>query len=321
MSETNPTIQPDTDNLDDFERLFAGVAQAAPHQTEEPEPPVDDIGDSPDDVEPVAPEEKDEPEAKEDPKPKKKTVQERFNEITAERSEAERLAVAEKARADAAEAELARLKAGVKEPEQKVSTPVVTEGEPRPDEVNADGELKYPLGEFDPNYVRDLARFTFRQERQAAETERQQADAQRQAEEAKAALNAQWQAKVEAVKETIPDIREAGVVLDEAFDSIDPQYGEYLATTIMTMDHGPEVLYYLANNIEIAKQIANAGPLNATLALGELQAQFKSKDKPAPKITAAPEPPSARARGTGGKFDVADDTDNLDAFEKKFFGK
>lgn len=316
MSENNPTISPDTDNLDDFEKLFTGKVEATPRQIDEPEEQVADIGNSPDDVEPVAPEETDEPEDKvEDPKPKKKTVQERFHEITAARREAEREAA--ELRRKVAELEAAR-----KEPEQKAITPVVQEsGEPSPDEINEDGELKYPLGEFDPNYVRDLARFTFRQEREVAEAQKAQEETQRQAEAAMTELNTQWQAKLEAVQETIPDIREAGVVLDEAFDNIDPKYGEYLATTIMTLDHGPEVLYYLANNLDEAKAIANAGPLMATIALGEIQSQFKNKAKPQPKVTSAPEPPSSRARGTGGKFAVADDTDDLDAFEKKFFGK
>lgn len=327
MSTAN--ISPDTDNLDDFEALFTGKATAVPHVTDEPELPLDDVKEDNPEDEPLAPEGNDESEdtdepvdEQEDSKPKKKsTAQERFNELTAARRAAEREAEAERTARLLLEQRLAEIEAKLpKAPEPATVTPQEP-GEPTPDDVNEDGTAKYPLGEFDPKFIRDLTRYENESYRRELEARTAQEQEQRQAEEAKAALQEQWLGKIQAVEETIPDIREQADKLDTAFAGIQPQYGEYLATTIMQMDHGPEVLYYLANNLDEAKAIAAAGPLKATLALGEIHSQFKNKSKPEPKVTNAPEPPPIRARGTGGKFTVSGDTDDLNAFEAVFYGK
>ena len=324
MSTAN--ISPD--NLDDFESLFVGKATAVPHVTDEPELPLDDVKEDNPEDEPLAPEGDDTPEdvedsdEKPDDKPKKKsTAQERFNELTAARRAAEREAEAERRARELLEQRLAEIEAKLpKAPEPANVTPQAA-GEPSPDDVNEDGEPKYPLGEYDPKFIRDLTRYESNRILEEKEARAAQEAAQRQADTAKAALQEQWLGKIEAIQDTIPDIREQADKLDTAFAGIEPTYGEYLANTIMQMDHGPEVLYYLANNLDEARVIAAAGPLKATLALGEIHSQFKSKPKPEPKVTNAPEPPPIRARGTSGKFMVSGDTDDLNAFESVFYGK
>jgi hypothetical protein len=49
------------------------------------------------------------------------------------------------------------------------------------------------------------------------------------------------------------------------FSGIEPSYGEYLAATIMGADNGPEVMYYLSQNIGEAQKIVASGPAAATL--------------------------------------------------------
>jgi hypothetical protein len=66
-------------------------------------------------------------------------------------------------------------------------------------------------------------------------------------------------------------------------------------------------------------------PAAATLAIGRLDAKFNKppvqrKKRNTKKVSEAPKPPeSSRSRGSGGKFAVAGDTDDLDAFEKEFY--
>lgn len=325
------SVSPDTDNLDDFEALFTGKATATPHVTEEPEAPtIEDVKEDNPEDHALATEDTDADasddapvdEQDDDAKPKKKTYQERMNEVTAARRAAEREAEAERAARQLLEQRLAELEARLpSKTEDKVEAPAKASAEPDPDEINEDGSPKYPLGEYDPKYIRDLVHYTNEQDREAARIAAEQQDAQHQAEAATAALTEQWQAKVAAVEETIPDIREKADALDSAFINVDPSYGQYLATTIMAMDHGPEVLNYLAENIDEAKAIVSLGHVGATIALGELHGQFKSKPTSKPKVTSAPEPPPVRVRGSSGKFTVADDTDDLTAFESKFYGK
>ena len=89
----------------------------------------------------------------------------------------------------------------------------------------------------------------------------------------------------------------------------------------MSLEHGPEVLYYLSDNLDEARKIVQSGSVRATLSLGELNAQFKGKQKQQVKVSKAPEPPETRLRGSTGKFAVSPDTDDLTAFEQSFFKK
>jgi len=85
------------------------------------------------------------------------------------------------------------------------------------------------------------------------------------------------------------------------------------------------VAYHLANNRDEAKSIAMMHPLEQARAFGRLEARFLAEaaakvaePKPEPKVkTDAPEPPTHRARGGGGKFSVDDDTSDFAAFEAK----
>lgn len=308
----------DLDDLDAFEKAMYG--------TDAKEPVEDVVDDEDNELEDdsLATDEtdlEDDQDKDDDPtpevKPKKNGFQERIDELTAARREAERDAAELRRRLDELEAanKPKEDKPSPAQPTQK------TEG-PSPDDVDENGNAKYALGEFDPAYLRDLVRYENAKERE----EFARVQEERQIQEANArsqqALATEWNQKLEAVQETLPDIREKGAKLVEAFADLDPGYGEYLATAIMKLPHGPEVLYYLSDNIAEAKKLASQDPITAVIELGALSARYTDEAKPEKKvkITDAPPPPQARVRGAGGKFTVPDDTDDLEAFEKKFYG-
>lgn len=325
MSDTNTPVAEVADDLDAFSAEFFGQRTEQNGEaplTPEPEARPDEPDDTSDPVEDdTTPEEDalatdDEPKAD---KPKKQSAQERIRELTAARREAER-------REAELAARLAELEAKVngkqKEPEAPAPAPTAqADAGPHPDDLNEDGTEKYPLGEYDPKYIRDLTKHTIRVEREAAEKEAEEA---RKAEEAKAAeeaLASEWTEKLAKAEETYPDMRERLDVLDETFGGIDPQYGEFLASAIMGMDAGPEVLYHLASNLDEAKQIVASGPTKAIIALGRLEARLMGgvEEVKKPKVSSAPPPPPSNRGAAPAVGMVAPDTDDLDAFEAIFF--
>lgn len=320
----NNSVEPVEIDLDDFSKEFFGDDQEPNASKEEPvkedeqeesdapteleDTPEESDDDSDDDANEDEPE-NEEPEA---PKPKNR-FQERINELTAKAREAER-------RAEEIEQRLKEYE------ESKAPKPETNDSGPTPDDKNEDGTDKYPLGEFDPQYIRDLTKHTLAEEQKAVRQE-QEAEKQRQKEEeVKQALSEEWQKKLAPAQERYPDFHEKGENLDAVFESVDPSYTQYLATTIMSMDFGPDVLYYLANNTDEAERIISMGPTKATIALGRLESKFafadEEKQKARPKISKAPTPPERLNKGSAAAVvEVEDSTDDLDAFAKKFFKK
>lgn len=249
-------------------------------------------------------------------KPKRKTVQDRIDEVVRQREDLRR----------ESEAKLAELRAeieAIKKGNQPVEAAAKVQ-EPTPDAVDKDGNPIYALGEFDPQYIKDLTRFTLDQER--ARSEAQTAEAQRQAaaELEQRTLQTQWNERLTNATQEYPDLMEKGQALLNGFSNLDDGYAGYLSTVIMSMDKGPDVLYYLANHPEEAVAIVNSGAQKATLALGRIEARFlqSEQEAPKPKLTKAPPPPNVRTRGTNGAFiSVAPDTDDQAAFEAEFFRK
>lgn len=323
----------DDTNLDDFEADFFGRNEAPSEQTNSEEVEEED---APEDI---APEEdtqndeddtldtededetdEEEEEVKSAPKPKKNRFQERIDEVVGKQREAERRAEDLERKLNEAIEQLNSK--NNKEPEP--SKPAQVADGPTPDDKNDDGTDKYPLGEFDPTYIRDLTRFTLQQEREADKARDAEQARDREVQAAREALQESWQEKTVSAQERYPDFREKGEELIETFSSIEQSYGEYLAATIMDMEYGPDVLYYLSNNKDEAAKIVNSGPARATRDLYHLEAKFalaeEEKAKARPKVSKAPAPPSHRNKGSAVSMpDVADDTDDLDLFEKKFF--
>lgn len=210
-----------------------------------------------------------EEQSEEEAKPKGKSVQERIDEITAARREAER------------EAEFWRNKALASQPqEQQQEAP---QGPPEPS--------SYEFGEADPAYIRDMVRHEMRQE---LEQERQRTQLETQV----AQLEQGYAERLKTAREEIPDYDD--VVTKSA------ARGEWpcpplVAIGIKESEVGPKVAHYLATNRDEAVSIANLSPIEQARAFGRLEARFLGQTAPQAKIaTNAPEPAPARTKG--GQF-------------------
>jgi hypothetical protein len=334
----------DMDDLNEFEDEFFGRKTETPDEAVGDEDEDEEIAENEDDslatdedtdapAEETEDEDSDEedsaPEKDEEPKPKKnrKSLQTRIDELTAKAREAERERDLERRERELLRQRLETIESGTRKPEVKEEAPIrdrLPADAPNPDATDEKGEAVYPLGEFDPRFITDLTRFTIEterkamQEREAAETHAKQIAA------AQDALRNQWVEKLEKAEEEAPEIRSNIRHLTETFTDIDPNYGDYLAATIMSCDNGPDILNYLSQNIGEAQKIVASGPAAATLAIGRLEAKFSKSvgDSTSNKrVSDAPKPPVTHTRGSGARTRTAPDTDDLDAFEREFFKK
>jgi hypothetical protein len=308
ISSGSLLTSPDTDNLDAFSDLLSDKTKETPATEEVKEE---------EEEEPSAAE-KEETENKEPPVKKKNRVQDRIDELTARAREAERALVA----LQAAQSNKPNTETPQALPATTTTTPPAFQISP--DATNTDGSLKYPLGEFDPGYIRDLALQDIKAEWEQAKQKEAHEAAQRQEQQVRQELNNQWQERLAPAFEQHKDFLEKTLELEESFEGLEPQYSDYLVQTIKSLDHGPDVLYYFANNLNEAKKFVKMGPLQATLALGEINALFKGQPgKTTPtlnKVSKAPPPPQLN-KGASARTLVADDTDDLDAFTEKLFRK
>ena len=216
----------------------------------------------------------------------KKTAQERIDELTRARREAER------------EAEHWRtLAMQTRQPEARPEPP---KGDTEPD------PSQYEYGESDLRYVKDLARYEARQEfRRQAEEEA----AARQARE----IEQGFAQRQEAAAAKYEDYHR--VVIDGA------NRGTWACTPVMadaikTSEAGPDVAYHLAKNPTEARRIAALSPIAQVRELTRLEVKLTAAPQPR-TATSAPEP-APQARGAGGKFTVSPDTSDFAAFDKQY---
>jgi hypothetical protein len=320
MSIEQTPVEPVEDDLDLFSAELFGQSKAPPAATEEEteEEVEQEDASTTDTTETDALEDENdtvEDEVAEEPteKPKKNRFQERIDKAVGAQREAERQLAAALAKLEAAEK-------STKEP--KPTPPVTEDTGPQPTDTNEDGTEKYPLGEFDPLYIKDLMRHTLKEESVARERILEEQREQAERDQAQAELQSAWNEKLVPAKERYPDFQEVGEQMLATFENIDPAYGEYLTNTIMEMEYGPDVFYYLASNVDEAQKIVDSGPKKATLALGRLETKFATANEvqPRSKVSKAPPPPAHTNKGAAVAMpDVPDDTDDLDAFAKKLF--
>ena len=325
MSTENTIVDVDTDDLDAFNTLLHGKAQEVPKDDDPKEDIVEDDAaleqeDTHETEDDDLAEQNDEQE-EEAPKPKPKTRAEKRIEQLLEDARIQR------ERAERAEAKLNERKES--EP-SSAPKPVVNKADndnaPHPDDVNEDGSEKYPLGMFDPQFAEDHIKYRLDKEFEARKQIEQQQKEEAEARQAQESLTNAWNDKLEPARERYPDFTEKGEELLETFADLDQAYGEYLTSTIMGMDYGPDVLYYLSNNIDEAQRIVQLGPRAATIALGRIEARFDANDveekpKPRPRLSKAPTPPPTNRGSASALPEVPDDTDDLDAFASKLFKK
>lgn len=334
MSTEQTTDTTVTDNLDDFAAEFFGentepsgnakpeedtveeTESGAPTETEQDthsaeEGATEETEDTEDSEEEPTDEDDNEP------KGKKNRLQERINELTAARRQAER------ERDEALKKLEEKDNPPKSEPNKDQASPTELKA-PSASDKNEDGTDKYPLGEFDPAFVRDTVEHLLEQKRIQEQEEAQERQKLSAEEQYRASLQDNWNQRLDIVQERYPDFQEKGEQMLSVFEGIDPAYGQYLTDTLMEMDAGPEVFYYLANNIEEAQEIVNAGPRKATIALGRLETKLagtQTPETPKVKVTKAPTPPPQVKGSAVSKASIPLDTDDLDAFSKVMFSK
>jgi hypothetical protein len=321
MSETPQTTDTTASNateqsLDDFEtEFFSGTApepkpvEEVVEKSEETTEPVTEETETSDEEESETPTTDEEVEENEAPK-KESRAEKRIRDLVTKTRELERL-LEEKNKAVQTE-----------EPSKPVIN-TTDEGPKAPhwDDEDSEGNKVYPLGQFDPKFNADLVRYTIQEENRKLEEQRTKTEQGRKAQEAEEALQTQWEQKLAPVQERYPDFVDKGQELIDQFADLEPNYAKYLTDTIRSIDNGAEVLYYLANDLELANEIVRQGPALATVALGRISAKFeKEAEQETPtrtKVTNAP-PPPPKARGTAPP--KTKNLDDLDEFEKAFFG-
>lgn len=263
--------------------------------------------------------EEEEEEAEPEPKPKKRNrAQERIEQLL----ERERLA---NERAHALELRLTALEAEKQKEVKEEAPPLAATlhpDAPRFDAVDKDGNPVYELGEFDPKFISDLTKFTIQQEMKTEREKAQRQLAEEQAEAARQEITAKWTENLGKAEAEVPEIRDNIGTLVDTFANLDPNYGEYLASTVMASDYGPQIMNYLSQNIGEAQRIVASGPAAATLALGRLEALFipsTQREEKSNKQTQAPPPPPKGTKGSGVAKTIKADTSNLGDFKKIFF--
>ena len=210
-------------------------------------------------AEPAEEAERSEPEIEEkeqEEKPKANPkLERRFSEITKQREEARKEAQQERQAREALEARLAVL-----ERQPAPQAPKVDE-EPQPSQFNDAFE-----------YAKALAEYTADQ--RIGEMRRQDAEA-KEAQERQKVIET-WASKVQAAKASMPDF-------DDIVASSDVVVNDDIRDAILESDVGPQILYHLAENDDVAKRIAGLTPKQALREIGKLEARFEVKEtKPEP---------------------------------------
>ena len=214
-------------------------------------------------AEPTEVVERSEPEIKteQEEKPKNPKLERRFSEITKQREEARKEAQREREAREALEARLATL--------EKQSVPQKVDEEPQPSQFNDAFE-----------YAKALAEYTA--DKRIEEMKRQETEA-RLAQERQKVIET-WASKVQKAKEVLPDF-------DDIVASSDVVVNDDIRDAILESEVGPQILYHLAENDDVAKRISGLSPKQALREIGKLEARFEAKEtKPEPTIVRSKAP-------------------------------
>lgn len=221
--------------------------QEAP-QVPETEPKAEETASEP---QAEAKEEADQPR---DEKGRFKGVQDRINELTRARREAER--------------EAAYWRELANQGQQKAPEPAP---KPTADKFGSYDEYVEALADWKAE--QKVSEALAKQSKQSAEV------AQRRAEEAQVQT---WAQRQESARQALPDY-------DEVLGSADVGIARHVEQTILDSERGPEVAYHLAKNPDIVRALNSMSPLAAAREIGKLEAGLNLKPTPKP-VSKAPEP-------------------------------
>jgi hypothetical protein len=265
-------------------------AEAGDDEAEAEDPDDDEVEDDADDEKPR--------------KKKKKSVQQRINEVTRERRTAER--------------EAARLQKELEEARQRLLTyqdPADTSGEQpaKEDAPAAPNPEDFEYGEIDSRYISALAHH----EATLVVAKMRKEEEQKRQVEADAVKQQEQRQKTETLYrlglQKYDDFED--VVVEGARNEEWPLTAT-VGELMINSDCGADIAYYLATNKQEAVKLAQQSDVMQAKMFGRLEERFSSKpDAPKkPKASKAPKPPSATAKGTGGKQKVKPNTSDFGAF-------
>lgn len=121
------------------------------------------------------------------------------------------------------------------------------------------------------------------------ETQRADTAATTAATDAANARNTEWGAKVAAITESLPDYAEVA-------GKSEIEIRDFVVDAIMDADRGPELVYHLAQNPDVAARLNDMSPARAAIELGKIEATLgepaapAEAAPPAKKTTTAPAP-------------------------------
>jgi hypothetical protein len=177
-------------------------------------------------------------------------LERRFSEITKQREEARKEAQQEREARQNLEQRLAALE---RQPAPQAQT---ADQEPQPSQFNDAFE-----------YAKALAEYTA--DKRIGEMRKQDAEA-KEAQERQKVID-QWANKVQAAKASMPDF-------DDIVASSDVVVNDDIRDAILESDVGPQILYHLAENEDVAKKIAGLSAKQALREIGKLEARFEAKE-------------------------------------------
>lgn len=186
------------------------------------------------------------------PNPK---LERRFSEITKQRE-----AAREEARLEREKRE--QLEARLKEYETKVTPQAQAPQDDLGEEPRAD--------QFSDmyEYAKALAEYTA--DKKLAERDQQELNRKAAAEQ-EVKFKA-WADRVNAVKSTLPDF-------DDMVQSSEVRVSDPVRDAIIESEHGPQILYYLAENTEFAQKLAGMSLVSAVREIGKIEARYERDAK------------------------------------------
>lgn len=210
----------------------------------------------------------------------KPKVQQRIDEITRARHEAEREAAYWRARAESAGNDG---KAQLNSSETTPAKPTIDQYQDYADYVEALTDWKASQATRKAIAERDA------EQAQKAEAKINEAKAQT------------WEQRQAQARSEMPDY-------DEVVGLSDLRIAPHVADVLMDSEAGPALAYHFAKHPDIAERINGLSPLAAAREIGRLEASMSAVAKPAPvskPVSKAPEPIKPIGSGSGGLSDPA----------------
>ena len=248
MSDSKATVLT-SENSEAFYANRLGLADEAPVEAVVDENPTEPT----EEAEEQSGQESDEIKATEEKKSNPK-LEKRFSELTKQREEARKEAQREREQRESLENRL-------KELEERAT--------PRPVEVQEN--VKPQPHQFNDafEYAEALAEWSTEQ----ALINRDKQEAERRAQEERNKVLDGWNKRLNDAKADLPDF-------DDMVASSDVVVNDHIRDAILESDVGPQILYHLAENPELADKLNSGSPISALRQIGRLEAQFERKEAP-----------------------------------------